>query len=397
MDTRLTTTVAMVVLPSLTAALSRPALKLVADGDSARAATASAPARAAGNTAGSAAATIAGAGVQLTETDTLRVAVDRGNTRTFSAVLFARNDSGWPVTLTCARVVLRDSSSSTALDSAVLGCQRKAANTERTTIVAFRLTPIRLNVTLPGTGTYQVGSIVLGFDDSTNTKPFFARSRAIRVSTRPRIPSSEYADNLIVLPALLAIVAAIVATAAILDRVWMKNEPVPDTAPTQPPGWDPSTSWASNLGVAGGIVTVLLGLTLLPDQPRYLAKSGYTLLSALFAAVIGMAPSVYAFLRRTGNNSTLFSTAIISAATVTLWGAFGQLIIAIALFGEFERPQLLPHTGTLWVQAFLVLVGLALFVYAIRSIIDSVVTEKPAEAPERAAVQDTTVRQWKLL
>lgn len=57
--------------------------------------------------------------------------------------------------------------------------------------------------------------------------------------------------------------------------------------------WDFTRSWASNVTVAGALLSAALSLTALPDQTRYLNKGGYPILNLLFTLLAGLAPLVY--------------------------------------------------------------------------------------------------------
>jgi hypothetical protein len=101
------------------------------------------------------------------------------------------------------------------------------------------------------------------------------------------------------------------------------------------PTWSFKDSWASNVTVASGALVTLLTFSSLPDQPFHFTKSGYAVLSFLFAALIGLAPILYNLLRKEVDAKDATDKPVIQyqgyvasfllACLLTLWGVGGQL------------------------------------------------------------------------
>lgn len=144
------------------------------------------------------------------------------------------------------------------------------------------------------------------------------------------------------------------------------------SVPTAPPAWDGASSWASNLGVAGGLVTSLLGLSILPAEPRFLTKSGYVLVSVLFTAITTLAPSVYRFVFGASSESKqrFAIVAIAAAGFMTVSGALGQIGLVIALLYEFSLVGVLGRYAVLPFVVVLIIVAVALFLYAVYSMFE---------------------------
>src|ERR1700719_4964866 len=66
-----------------------------------------------------------------------------------------------------------------------------------------------------------------------------------------------------------------------------------------PPNWNFTQSWASNVTVAAGLLTIstLPSLTTPAKQPVVLSTAGYTGLSVMFTLLAAIAPMVFNFSR----------------------------------------------------------------------------------------------------
>lgn len=110
------------------------------------------------------------------------------------------------------------------------------------------------------------------------------------------------------------------------------------------PGFTFTESWSSTLTIAGAILTTFLTFTGLPDYGHIMSKKTYTIASLLFAALIMLAPGVYALFRRTTQvkNETGTKTPqtqglvllFLAAAVLTTTGVLAQFKLLGALFSD---------------------------------------------------------------
>ena len=355
---------------------------------------------------GTAGATSASSAVALTEIDLLTLTLEprarESDAHTARTALFVRNAGDSAAQLACVRAVLRDSSGQVAVDTAATfsggACPTGSAPPQPLTLPAWSITPVRVRITIPPGVTPYVGYLVMQiWNPASGNRHIQHRPVQLRAATRARWESGA---NRIVLDSVAA--AALAVALALAFALWHRGAeretllPGPDGVA---PAWDPKTSWASNVGVAGGILTALLGIAFLPDQPHYLAKTTYGLLSALFPALIGAAPSVYVYLSRISASGRLQVGAMLLASFVTLWGAFGQLATAWALVGELEPVRLLPTLAVTWVQGLVLAVALLMLLYAVKSMHDFIRSPPPsAGAPINLGAEVRVARsRWTLL
>jgi hypothetical protein len=129
------------------------------------------------------------------------------------------------------------------------------------------------------------------------------------------------------------------------------------------PTW--GESWGSNLTVGTALLTALLGLSVFPEQTRFLPKGAYIAMSALFTSLIALAPVVYGLFRtpvtvmKEGVQTVQYQGSVgifCLAASLTMWGALGQLVAlgyvieelaAIHVFGPSLEAMVLLMTVTL--------------------------------------------------
>jgi len=143
--------------------------------------------------------------------------------------------------------------------------------------------------------------------------------------------------------------------------------------------WDFSQSWATNITVAGAILTTLLGFSGLPDYGKFMPKSSYLSLGILFGVLVTLAPSVYNFIRKpvdppppdpnnlvpaTGPSFQGYVFGFLLASFVTLWGVLGQLATIGLLLKELVDSGPLPSVMGSAFNIVIVLVALFLLVYS---------------------------------
>jgi hypothetical protein len=142
--------------------------------------------------------------------------------------------------------------------------------------------------------------------------------------------------------------------------------------------WDFSQSWATNLTVAGAVVTTLLGFSGLPEYGEFMSKNSYLSLGLLFGVLVTLAPSVYNFTRRpvsvpipdpddatntTGSRLEGHVFGFLLASFLTLWGVLGQLATIALLLSELVRSGPLPSSMGWAFHGVIAVLALSLLVY----------------------------------
>jgi hypothetical protein len=304
--------------------------------------------------------------------DTLRLTLPREtNGQSITVVQFIENKSDGAAHVECVRIVLRDSLAQ-GLSSEATFNQRSCAGTPKVALPAWSLTPITVTFAVPSGTPPFVGQLAIATYDSTSRKSYLV-ARAMRLSYAPTARGSPYAEGIVLYTLLAALLVAVLATLSAADK----------QLPGATLSWEPGSSWASNVGVAGGLLAAL-GTAFLPEQPRYLAKPAYALLAAVFVAVTALAPSVYAFVAKLKDNAFWRGAAVALAGAVTLWGALGQMATTWALFGELVHARVLPRIPAKTFQGLMIGLGILLVLYAWVSI-RGLFKTPPEEATAAAA------------
>jgi hypothetical protein len=133
-------------------------------------------------------------------------------------------------------------------------------------------------------------------------------------------------------------------------------------------------SWCSNVAVGAGLLTLLLDATVLPGQTRLLPHGSYVLLSALFAALVALAPAIYGGFRSPkviGADGTEemqeqgFAGIFVLASVLTLWGAAGQIATALFALRELEVAWVLAASAVTVLEVLVGAVGVLIAAYAV--------------------------------
>jgi hypothetical protein len=111
-------------------------------------------------------------------------------------------------------------------------------------------------------------------------------------------------------------------------------------APEGPASWS-SDSIGANLAVGAGLVSGLFAVTGLPQLTVYASRPTYGVMIAILAAVVALASPAANLL---GKNPRV---SLFAAATLVLWGAMGQLIIAFVLVLELQQAAVIAG-ATVW-------------------------------------------------
>ena len=165
-----------------------------------------------------------------------------------------------------------------------------------------------------------------------------------------------------------------------------------------------SDSWGSTVTVGASLLTAFLGLTVFPEQTRYLPRASYTVLSVVFAGLVALAPVLYGLFRTPVSTSTpmvqyqgyVFGFCI--SAVFTLWGAAGQLWTLDYAIRELEASRAFSPllSRTILTLARGLLVVLPVYgVVAVRQII--VRASAPAGSSGTAGRSTATASDWSLL
>jgi hypothetical protein len=197
------------------------------------------------------------------------------------------------------------------------------------------------------------------------------------------IPSSVTGANsfrIVFFSAAAGLVAFVIAIAVFHSGLAM---------PMGAPDWSFSGSAVTNLTVAGTLLSGVLLSTAVPDNPHYLGKQGYIVLSLLFTVVAGLAPVFYNFCSTpTGPDpanlqSLEFEGSVwlfLLSAALTIWAVLGQLATMSVMFQEFAAHRTISRQSAWAEWAVAGGVGVSILVYCYRCA-DYYVNGHPARLP----------------
>jgi len=185
------------------------------------------------------------------------------------------------------------------------------------------------------------------------------------------IPSRTSASNSGLIVLITAAIAVVVCVAAIVT--YRKHL----AKPMGPSEWSFSASTATNLTVAGTLLTGVLVSSAVPDYPHYLTKQGYFVLSLFFGALASLAPIFYNFwCRPTGPDpanpqSLEFEGSVrlfLLSGGLTVWGVLGQLATMGVMFQEFALRKYISELSAWGEWLVAGSVGLAILFYCCRCV-----------------------------
>ncbi len=176
------------------------------------------------------------------------------------------------------------------------------------------------------------------------------------------------------------------------------------------PTWDFSRSWASNISVVGGLVT-LSALAFIPakTETQLITRSAYAILLFVFPLLAALAPLIYNFSRHiskdTSNPPMIIAVGraymFIVASVFTMWASVGQLALQGLMLDELRRAGVLQSGFAELVELVLALIGLGLLFYGGKSVVETVrIQEDSTPSPARFAnlsLGETHVQSWTLL
>lgn len=170
------------------------------------------------------------------------------------------------------------------------------------------------------------------------------------------------------------------------------------------PTWDFAKSWASNITVAGTVLSyaALLSCFSPTAQLHFFPRAGYLSVGTLAGALPIAAPLVFTVLSRllrACRSHSAASTSFLLAAAVTVWGLTLQLLLGACLLWELHTVNILPAvTAFLFIVLLLALSG-SVVAYAGLTAADTLKKEMPiAENAERMQAQvPVPPTDWALL
>lgn len=148
------------------------------------------------------------------------------------------------------------------------------------------------------------------------------------------------------------------------------------------PAWDFSRSWASNISVVGGLVSLATFTGLLgQSQPKFIRAAGYAELDFVFPFIAALAPLVYNFSRTVqvksnGGDATILSEGsvrmFIVAGVFTIWACTGQLLLQALWLMELGAAHTVPPGFGNGIAIIFLLVSTGMLVYASKTMIGTI-------------------------
>jgi hypothetical protein len=169
------------------------------------------------------------------------------------------------------------------------------------------------------------------------------------------------------------------------------------------PNWDFSTSWATNITVFGGAVSIPTIISALASPADV---AGYLGMNMVFLVLAAAAPTVYNFSREVSLKSTPSGDSeIVSqgraymflvAAAITTWASTGQVYVVVLLVDELRRKDFIAGSIARLVELVLAFVILGLFRYSQKTMVDTILVQ-PTPGPGVAAAETSRPPPWTLL
>ena len=180
--------------------------------------------------------------------------------------------------------------------------------------------------------------------------------------------------------------------------------------------WSFDRSWGANVTLGSALLVAVLGLTLFPEQPRFMSKVSYSSLQVLFGALVATAPLVYNLIHRqvevneNGNTRVVVHGYVIMflvSGALVLWAALGQIATLWLLVGELEHGFAIDSTASRTLRLLLVFLGLVVVVYGFRSLYrtpklvsaaaGTTTFKQPGPQPAEATTLSPQLTQWSIL
>ncbi len=242
------------------------------------------------------------------------------------------------------------------------------ADPEDTMISSYSEKPFVLTLTLTAKPSAKKGFLLVEGKTDDGTK-LGAGSRAVSLSTPKTDPPqiSSLSDFIV---AVVTLVVSFIVIVPVSLASKEKREALDSTKLPGPLTLDFGKSWATNMAIATTITTQLSS-AFLSDNSRIISKAGITGLGIFFALLIVFAPIIY--------NSTLkvppekkepetTATVFVWTAFLTLWGALGELALAVILLYDAWTQKAFSNLMAILFLILLVVVIIFLLIYTCKSI-----------------------------
>ena len=137
--------------------------------------------------------------------------------------------------------------------------------------------------------------------------------------------------------------------------------------------WDFSKNWAATLTVFAGVAGSIYGLTILPEATNLLTKTEkineYVILPAIFALGAAMAPLVgtlcTTFFPKRGQPGAARVWVYVLAVSLIVFTTMGQTLVGLVFLDEVRQGSVAYKSMAILLEVMLLILGLAVFVYAI--------------------------------
>lgn len=151
----------------------------------------------------------------------------------------------------------------------------------------------------------------------------------------------------------------------------LREEEVSLYAPMGNPKWDFLKSWASNVTVAGALLSSGLSLAALPDQMHFMHKGGYAALNLLFIILVAVAPFLFNVFRKPmldrptddGVETHGYVLSFLVASGVTIAATIAQMITLALLIDELRAGGLASIVPVRGFQILLALFAIGIIAY----------------------------------
>lgn len=162
------------------------------------------------------------------------------------------------------------------------------------------------------------------------------------------------------------------------------------------PQWDFGTSWATNVTLGGGLLGLVTGFSLFPENGHFLSKSTYLAVSVAFSALAALAPQAYNVFRKpvddpnnpAGMQLQGYVLAFVIAAALTSWAAIGQTAAAALAIAELSCSGYLDSCLASPLIVLMILLSIGLTVYVVCTVQFTVKHQLSGTAPLTAARAD---------
>jgi hypothetical protein len=141
------------------------------------------------------------------------------------------------------------------------------------------------------------------------------------------------------------------------------------------PGWDFTSSWASNFTVVGAVLGTILGAGVLPDQTHLFPKGSYSALNLLFGVVTVLAPIAYLASQArdpAANELRGYVWSFLVTTVITLWAVLGELATIAFLLYEIRSAGSLPTSVTYFFAGVMLAAAILMLIYVWRGIPDTI-------------------------